>query len=140
MGNKAQYRTKQREELIAFLETIPGQHVTVSEVCEYFRRNGKAIGTTTVYRQLEKMVGEGLVTKYIIDGNSPACFEYVGKDHQGQEEVCYHCKCEICGRLIHLHCSELPGVQRHVLEHHGFAIDPLRTVFYGVCEDCSGTL
>ncbi len=137
MYQKAPYRTKQRNELLAYLETVPGQHVTVSDVCAYFKAHGKTIGTTTVYRQLEKMVDEGLITKYIIDGNSPTCFEYVGEHTHETEEVCYHCKCEVCGRLIHLHCDELPDLERHILERHGFAINPMRTVFYGVCAECS---
>lgn len=136
MGHKAQYKTKQRDELLAFLETVSGQHITVTDVCEYFKKHGKTIGTTTVYRQLEKMVNEGIVTKYIIDSNTPACFEYVGEHGHIQGKVYYHCKCEVCGRLIHLYCDELSEVQKHILEYHGFVINPLRTVFYGVCEKC----
>lgn len=139
MSNKAQYRTKQRDELLAFMESVAGQHITVNDVCEYFRQHGKTIGTTTVYHQLEKMVNEGLAAKYIIDGSTPACFEYVGERERIRDGASYHCKCEICGRLIHLHCEELPGIQQHILEHHGFAIDPMRTVFYGVCERCAGS-
>ena len=89
----------------------------------------------TVYRQLERMVDEGLIAKYNIDVNTPACFEYLGS-HLG-EETCYHCKCCVCGKLIHMHCDELPELQKHVLEHHGFSIDPVRTIFYGVCSDCA---
>jgi Fur family ferric uptake transcriptional regulator len=96
---------------------------------------GSPIGTATVYRQLERMVDEGLVQKYTIDANTPACFEYVGADsHAG--EACFHCKCEKCGRLIHLHCEELQGLSEHIREHHGFRINPMRTVFYGLCDAC----
>ena len=41
------------------------------------------------------------------------------------------------GKLIHMHCDELPELQKHILQHHGFAIDPVRTIFYGVCSDCA---
>ncbi len=140
MGNKTQYQTKQRMELLTFLETVSGRHITVNEVCEYFKEHGKAIGMTTVYRQLERMVDEGLVMKYNIDGKTSTCFEYVGEDSHVHSKVCYHCKCEVCGCLFHLQCSELPVVQKHIQEHHGFAIDPIRTVFYGICEKCSGTV
>ena len=137
MSSKSQYKTKQGDELLTFLETVSGQHVTVAEICAYFREKGKAIGTTTVYRHLERLVKDGYVKKYVIDGNSPACFEYIGGEHHTDGEVCYHCKCEICGRLIHLHCDELPQVEAHVKMHHGFTINPVRTIFYGVCEACT---
>ena len=100
MSNKAQYQTKQRDELLTYLESMSGQHITVNDVCEYFKTKGKSIGTTTVYRQLEKMVDQGIVTKYVIDAGSPACFEYVGADSHHQEGFCYHCKCEVCGNVL----------------------------------------
>lgn len=135
MHSKGQYKTKQRDELRTYLESVPGRHITAGDVCEYFRNSGKPIGMATVYRQLEKMVDEGIVTKYNIDANSPACFEYLG--NHLSEETCYHCKCESCGKLIHMHCDELPELQKHILEHHGFAIDPVRTVFFGLCQECA---
>lgn len=137
MSNKAQYQTKQRDELLTYLESMSGKHITVNDVCEYFKTKGRSIGTTTVYRQLEKMVDQGIVTKYIIDAGSPACFEYVGADSHHTEGSCYHCKCEICGKLIHMHCDELPQIQQHIKEHHGFTINSMRTVFYGICENCA---
>ncbi len=135
MAEKSKYRTKHREDLIAYLKTVPGRHVTAADVCDHFRRQGRSIGTATVYRQLERMVEDGTVNKYIIDKNSSACFEYIGPEHCHQP-VCYHCKCEKCGKLIHLECGELAQVQAHVLADHGFLVDPMRTVFYGICEDC----
>ena len=135
MSEKSQYKTRQREELLNFLLTTDSDHITVGEVCGHFQRCGSPIGTATVYRHLERMVDEGLVNKYTIDAGSPACFEYIGAESHGGE-ACFHCKCEKCGRLIHLHCEELQGLSEHVLTHHGFRINPLRTVFYGVCDEC----
>ncbi|MCR5040699.1 MAG: transcriptional repressor [Clostridia bacterium] len=137
MNRKTQYMTRQREQLIEFLLAVPGKHITVNDVCEHFRNNGDEIGQTTVYRQLDKLVDEGVVNKYTLDGVGPACFEYVGKDSHVAKNSCFHCKCVRCGRLIHLQCSELDGIQRHLYEHHGFSLNPMRTVFYGLCSDCA---
>lgn len=136
MSEKSQYKTKQREELLRYLESAPGEHVTAAEITEHFRERGRAIGTATVYRQLERMVDDGLLNKYLIDASSPACFEYVAKGSHAPDGPCFHCKCERCGRLIHLRCEELEGLAGHIAGHHGFQINPLRTVFYGLCEDC----
>ena len=76
------------------------------------------------------------MSKYIIDANSPACFEYVAEDVQHDKEVCFHCKCEKCGVLIHLHCEEIAEFVNHLREHHDFVLDPMRTVFYGLCSAC----
>lgn len=139
MNTRSQYKTKQREALFSYFASIPGRHFTVNDVCAYFRAQGCPIGMTTVYRQLDRMVDEGLVNKYIIDANTPACFEYIGEASHCTEETCFHCKCEKCGTLIHLHCEELEGISAHLMEHHRFVLDPLRTVFYGICEKCAGT-
>ena len=46
--------------------------------------------------------------------------------------------CEKCGKLIHLHCEELEGIGEHLLKDHGFTLNSMRTVLYGICEDCAG--
>lgn len=136
MTGKGTYKTKQRALLCAYLKTVGQAHVTVNDVYEYFRGQGVQMGTATIYRQLERMVDEGLVNKYNIDAGSPACFEYLGERPVCPDTVCFHCKCEKCGRLIHLHCDVIKGLKQHVEAEHGFVIDPRRTVFYGVCEEC----
>ncbi len=138
MNTRSKYKTKQSTLLLQYLETVPGVHITAGDVCEYLKKQETPISQSTVYRQLEALVDEGLLQKYIIDANSPACFEYVGKAaHEESDNLtCFHCKCERCGKLIHLHCEELDEIREHMLLEHHFRIDPIRTVFYGLCEDC----
>ena len=137
MATRTKYKTKQRETLLAYLETVRGVHITANDVCSYLKTQGAPIAQSTVYRQLEGLVNDGLLNKYIIDANSPACFEYVGPEVHSGTEVCFHCKCEKCGVLIHLHCDEMKEIQQHLAAQHGFRMDPLRTVFYGLCENCA---
>ncbi len=136
MNSRSKYRTRQKDILIEYLKSVEGSHITASDVCSYFKKQGETIGQSTIYRQLEHLVDEGIVNKYIIDMNSPACFEYVGHDSHQDREVCFHCKCEKCGSLIHLECDVLSGIQEHLYEDHRFKLDPKRTVFYGLCEKC----
>ena len=137
MTIRTNYKTRQRETLINYLESVQGDHTTVNDICAHFKSLGLSIGQATVYRQLEKLVDEGIVSKYIIDANTPACFEYIGA-HSHEEETCFHCKCEKCGKLIHMHCDELSGIGAHLLADHHFKLNPNRTVFYGVCSECLG--
>ena len=130
------YRTKQRAALLDYLETTREKHITVADIRAHFEAQGRPIGTTTLYRQMDEMVREGVLRKYIVDENSAACFEYVGEDSHRDAEVCFHCKCEKCGKLIHLQCDELEEIQTHILKEHRFKMDPMRTVFYGLCENC----
>ncbi len=136
MNSRPKYKTKQRENLLAYFETHPGVHITASDICAYFKSQGVSIGQSTVYRQLERLVDEGILNKYITSGNNPACFEYFGTESHSDGETCFHCKCEKCGKLIHLHCDALEEIQSHLIAEHQFQLNPLRTVFYGLCEEC----
>lgn len=134
---KGQYKTRQMTELLTFLKSVGGNHVTVNDIRKYFEDKGISVGTTTIYRNIEKLVEEGLVTKYIIDGNSSACFQYIEKQEDFGKHISYHCKCEKCGKIIHMQCREIESLKQHMMEQHGFDLNELRTVFYGICSECS---
>ena len=136
MPIKKTYSTKHQEELLEYMKSVAGTHVTAGDICMHMRSAGNNIGTATVYRNLEKMVDDGVVNKYIIDEGSSACYEYVGT-HDHKEGACYHLKCESCGKLIHLGCEEISTLNEHIRQHHGFTVNPRRTVFYGICGECS---
>lgn len=136
MNSRAKYKTKKRDMLLEYLVSVRGKHITAGDVCEYFKAQGAEIGQSTVYRQLESLVDDGLIGKYLIDGNTPACFEFIGRDVQHKKDSCYHCKCEKCGKLIHLGGDEMKPLQEQLLNRNGFVLDPNRTVLYGLCENC----
>ena len=92
----------------------------------------------TVFILGKKMVEQGLVAKYNVDGTSSACFEYLGAEEHCHKMSCFHCKCEKCGKLIHLHCEDVVKLEQHLMDSHGFRMDSCRTVFYGICEECRG--
>ncbi len=133
---KTQYRSHQRDKIVEYLKTISGEHVTADNIYLYFQEKGDPIGKATVYRQLERLVEQGVLNKYQIDRTSPACFELSGEHFHQEENSCFHCKCEKCGKLIHLHCKELEGIGQHLQKCHQFTLDPMRAVFYGICEEC----
>ena len=65
MSEKMKYKTKQREEVLTYLKTVPGQHVTVADIVRYMRDKGSSVGTTTVYRQIERLVDD------VVDARPP---------------------------------------------------------------------
>ena len=68
-----QYKTKNRDALIAYLQTREGEHVTVNEIHDHFRSCGSTMGVATIYRQLEQLVADGSMRKYMVDSGSAAC-------------------------------------------------------------------
>ncbi len=139
MSERSTYKTKQKELLLDYLRSVKGTHITAGDVVRFFKERGSSIGQSTIYRQLEKLVDEGVLKKYIVDANSPACFEYIEAGSHVKDSVCFHCKCEKCGTLIHLHCDMLEEINGHLFSEHGFKVNAARTVFYGLCDKCSTT-
>ncbi len=133
MVEKAPYRTRAQKSLLDYLKATPGTHHTAAEIRTHFAAQDHPIGTATIYRQLERFVEDGLIQKYTLGPGDSACYAFVG-----ESSCCghFHCKCEVCGKLIHLNCEELAEIQSHLLEHHHFLWNAGKTVFYGICEDC----
>lgn len=136
MPKKTSYKTKQMIQLMDYLKATGGHHVMVSDISEHFQQNGISVGTTTIYRNLEKLVEQGIVAKFVVDQASGACFEYLGNHENEEHGSCYHCKCDKCGKIIHLECHEVEELGEHFLNHHGFLLNYQKVVFYGLCEDC----
>ena len=129
------YHTKQQDELLLFLKAHQGTHLTAAQIRDELVRTGKPISTATIYRQMERFAEEGIVRKYLLETGDSACYEYAGE----QAPACsshFHCKCEKCGRLIHMDCDALREISHHLMEDHGFAWDSGKTVFYGICDQC----
>lgn len=132
--NKTNYRTKQKKAIRDYFLSHQDSHTTAAEIFSYLKKEEIPIGLTTVYRHLEKLCEEGILIRSFIDEDSPACYEYSG--HDQEEHRCYHGKCLRCGKIIHLHCDEIPQLAKHISSEHSFQIDMNRTVFYGLCGDC----
>lgn len=131
---KQGYKTRQKEQILQYLTTHTGEHVTAQELSRHLEADGTHVGTATIYRCLDQLVTDGLLRKYTFDNRTCACYEYLP-----HSELCrrhFHLKCMICGTLYHVTCEHLDGLESHILEHHGFRIDQSKTVLYGVCAAC----
>lgn len=135
MKRDSGYNTRQKEKLLDYLVSNMDRHTSVQEISSFLTAEGTPVGTATIYRQLDKLVESGEVRKYSFDGKTGACYQYIG---DGTCREHFHLKCLRCGRLIHLNCDHLSGLNEHILKHHGFTVDPVQTVFYGVCAECAG--
>lgn len=117
------------------MKQLGGRHVTATEIQQGMFAADYPIGLATIYRQLEKLVQDGLLRKYTLDGHAGACYQYVGSDTCAGEH--YHLKCEGCGQLIHLDCHFVEDMQKHIQDEHGFTVNNNKTVLYGTCGKCS---
>ena len=136
MKRESGYNTKQKEKLLEYLIENKYKHVNVQTISAYMASEGISLGTATIYRRLDKLVEQGIVRKYVIDGKTGACYQYIDED--GDCSTHFHLKCVRCDKLIHIDCGHLKGISSHIAEHHGFIVDSSKTVFYGICAECAG--
>lgn len=128
----ATYNTKQGNLILECFKKNKGIHLTIDDILSYLKQNNTPVGVTTVYRHLQKLSESGIITKYNVDLDSGACYQYTERDCK----MHFHLKCTKCNELFHSECSYLQTVQDHIFSHHGFTVDNTRTVFYGLCQNC----
>ena len=128
------YKTKQKTAILQCVEGMGDKHFTIDELCDILNKKGETAGRTTVYRMVEKLSNDGILRKFVMPQGESSCYQYVGANNHCHEH--FHLKCENCGDLIHMDCHDMTNLAEHIKSHHGFAIDPLKTVLYGVCERC----
>ena len=125
------YMTRQQQAVLKCIESCPGGRATAMDLMQMLRQEGQTVGLSTVYRQLEKLVAQGKVHKLLTEEG--ACYQYFDKT---VHRDCFLLQCEGCGAIFHMDCSHLGELYGHLLESHGFAINPRRTMFYGLCGKC----
>lgn len=127
------YNTKQQKAISDYLQNCH-THVTAAQIASYLGENGFKIGVATVYRHLDKLCSEGAINKIITDNEKSALFCC---NHSKDPNRCFHIKCEICGSLADMDCTHLSSLYSHLQTEHNFTINPKKTLFYGICSECS---
>lgn len=136
MNTGKQYRTRQKSAVIDFLKSREGECHRVSEIVGFFEKNNVKIGQTTVYRTLQTLVAQGIVSKFAAEKGDGAFYQLIKTSPACHRH--FHLKCTVCGEIIHVDCIFLKDMEDHVRREHDFALDNSKTVLYGLCNTCSG--
>ena len=135
MEKNKTYKTKQKDLILRVLNGMRTEHTTAEDLAALLRGRGEEVGLATIYRNLEKLVQEGLVLKYTLPGGLSACYQLLsgcgGERHS-------HLICTSCGAVSHLGCNEMDVLDSHLSHLHRFTLDRQKTVLYGLCLHCTG--
>lgn len=125
------YNTKQRDMLIDFLRQNIDKNLSAREI--HAGITDSAISLSAVYRNLIELEAEGKVHKVKKGNLRDVSYRYT------DENTCrnfIHLSCENCGRTIHLNSDTSEQIITNIEKAKNFSIDSLKTVIYGICEDC----
>ena len=133
MQQSSGYKTKQRELILNFLKNNQNKHICVDDIIDNLKSQGDPVGKSTAYRYMDKLVEQGIVKKYVLEGQSSAYYEYLNSVDCVNH---YHMKCLKCAKLYHVECSHLSEMSIHIKSHHNFNLDISKITLYGHCVEC----
>jgi Fe2+ or Zn2+ uptake regulation protein len=122
------YRTHQRKAILGFLKGTR-THPTAEQTFEAVRREVPNISLGTVYRNLGRLVGEGLVREL------PAGAQ--GRRYDAGLEPHAHHFCTGCGKVEDVYPRLSTATTRAMIRNIGRDVKELRLQFYGLCQDCA---
>ena len=126
------YNTKQKQLILDVLNKNKNKCFSVKEINEKLLSYDLKVGTTTIYRFLDKSVNKGLIRKIFDEETKSALYQYLELDNRH-----WHLRCYKCGELIHLNCRQLNDLTLHIKEEHHFVIENTRLIIDGLCQKCS---
>ena len=127
---KRTYDTKQRKQLIEFLDSH--REYTIAQIVTQLTVEGGP-AKSSIYRLMKQLVEEGVVKRYV-KGNSR---EFVYELINGEGCIHhFHLKCMVCGKLEHLSEYVSGETWDAVFNEAGFNIDKEKTLMFGKCKEC----
>ena len=125
------YNTKSKEIINEAIKDYPNGFI-IKDLKEDLDKKELNIGLTTIYRALDRLVSDGIVTKFY-DENNVTHYKYV-KDCPS--ETHFYLKCQKCEKIYHVDCGCIDDLSIHILKQHKFKIDTKNIILEGLCNNC----
>lgn len=122
------YNTEKKELLLNIFKTNKDKSFTATSLVTDLK---DTINKATIYRQLKSLEEKSIIRKNYNNETNSYEYQYASncKDH-------LHLKCEKCGNIVHLSCSEANLFISHILKSHGFSINQYASNINGLCKEC----
>jgi Fur family transcriptional regulator, ferric uptake regulator len=121
------------ERLVLFDEIFSQHgHIDAEQLLATMKAGGHKISRATVYRNLDLLVGCGLVRKQRL-GNRRFLYEHV---HSGQQNH-DHLVCVSCQRVVEFISPGIAALQGEICRAHGFVPTQHTLQISGLCNQCA---
>ncbi len=121
------YKTKQKD--LVLKEVMKHNEFTINEIYEILK---DSVGLTTIYRKIDDLIKEGIVSKYIGKDNV-TYYQYL---EHCDEDNHFYLRCEKCGDMEHVDCDCINELSEHITENHNFTLNKENIVINGICNKC----
>ena len=123
------YRITPQREWIIDAVAHSEHHVSAEQILERVQQHTTAINLATVYRTLELLTAQGLVTRLDL---GEGCVVYA-TTHHGPH---IHLVCRLCGRVIDADQQLITSLGQQLAEQYRFQADLQHISILGVCAGC----
>lgn len=127
------YLTEQRQILTSFLKSNRNKQFSIDEIAKHLCSKN-SLSISSIYRNINIMVGDGLVARFQKEGCRKFLYQYIGDNDCANH---LHLKCETCGEILHLEDDSMNKMISQMLEANDFIINKKKTILYGMCKSCS---
>jgi Fur family ferric uptake transcriptional regulator len=106
-----------------------GHHMTAEEVFEVVQSRTRSLNLATVYRTLELLVEEGMVSQVDL-GYGRTVYATI------QHGPHIHLVCRQCGKILEVDNCTVDPLCQEIKEKHGFSCDLQHLSISGLCAEC----
>jgi len=126
---KRGFRLTPQREMIVEAIAHAGRHVTAEEIFEQVQARTHAVNVATVYRTLELLVEQGMVSRANLGDGKVTYASPLHGPH-------CHLVCRHCGRVIEANHDLVSPLEEKLGEQYGFSADLHHFAIFGLCADC----
>jgi len=123
------YRITPQREWIIDAIAHSEHHISADKILERVQQHTSAVNLATVYRTLELLTAQGLVTRLDL---GEGCVVYA-TTHHGPH---IHLVCRLCGRVIDADQQLITSLGQQLAEQYRFQADLQHISILGVCAGC----
>ena len=77
MTGPRQYKTKQKECILECIRMHQGSFITIKDIISALEKRHEKVGTATIYRNLDRLEEEGIITRCARAGIDGVCYRYL---------------------------------------------------------------
>jgi Fur family ferric uptake transcriptional regulator len=107
-------------------------HLTSMQIYDEIRQQLPAVNQSTVYRSLERLVSQGLVSVSDM-GTGSTVYETVA------DGMHHHLVCQKCGKVITISHKDVADFFSSIQQKFSFTVITNHLILFGICEDCQKT-
>lgn len=128
------YKTKASKLIKQYTDQYSDQSFTAHHLYEYIVEQGQAVNLSTIYRNLDQFVDEGILTKFKTGHNDVFMYR-VNQDVSHCHEH-LHLQCCKCGKIIHVESDLMKKLVNTLENEYHFYLECDASTISGLCKEC----